>query len=122
MLYLALLELIAVPVFGVFFLDAWSGLGPLCAVLALVNLGLAVIGVLVSSMAVTSRARDLLGPLILLPLTVPLMIAAAGAAAPLLELGGPDYDDFGRWLAVLALYDMTFLLIGYAVYDFLLED
>jgi heme exporter protein B len=121
-IYLALLELVAVPVFAVFFLESWSGLGPLCAVLALVDLGLAVVGVLVSSLAVSSRARDLLGPLILLPLAIPLMIAAAGAAAPVLEAGGPDYDDFGRWLAVLALYDMTFLLIGYAVYDFLVED
>jgi heme exporter protein B len=120
--YLGLLELVAVPVFAVFFLDSWAGLGPLCGVLALVDLGLAVVGVLISSLAVASRARDLLGPLILLPLTVPLMIAAAGAAAPLLEAGGPDYDDFGRWLAVLALYDMTFLAIGYAVYDYLLED
>ena len=121
-IYLGLLELIAVPTFAIFFLDKWSGLAPLCAVLALVDLGLAVVGVLVSSLAVASRARDLLGPLILLPLAVPLMIAAAGAAAPLLEAGGPDYDDFGRWLTVLALYDMTFLLIGYAVYDYLLED
>jgi heme exporter protein B len=121
-IYLALLELIAVPVFAIFFLESWSGLGPLCAVLGLADLGLAVVGVLVSSLAISSRARDLLGPLILLPLAIPLMIAAAGAAAPLLEVGGPDYDDFGRWLAVLALYDMTFLLIGYAVYDFLLED
>jgi heme exporter protein B len=121
-LYLAMLELVAVPVFGVFFLDDWSGLGPLCAVLALTNAGLAVTGVLVSSLATSSRARDLLAPLILLPLVVPLMIAAAGGASPLLEAAGPEYDDFGRWLAVLALYDMTFLLIGYAVYDFLLED
>ena len=121
-IYLGLLELIAVPTFAIFFLDEWTGLGPLCAVLALADLGLAVVGVLVSSLAVASRARDLLGPLILLPLAVPLMIAAASAAAPLLEAGGPDYDDFGRWLTVLALYDMTFLLIGYAVYDYLLED
>jgi heme exporter protein B len=120
--YLVVLELIAVPVFGVFFLEDWSGLGPLTAVLALLDAGLAVIGVLVSSIAVSSRARDLLGPLILLPLAVPLMIAAAGAGAPLLEAGGPEYGDFGRWLAVLALYDVVFLLIGYAVYDFLLED
>ena len=121
-IYLVVLEVIAVPVFGVFFLDEWSGLAPLCAVLALLDAGLAVIGVLVSSIAVSSRARDLLGPLILLPLSVPLMIAAAGAGAGLLDAGGPDFADFGRWIAVLALYDVTFLLIGYAVYDFLLED
>ena len=125
-IYLVTLELIAVPVFGVFFLDEWSGLVPLCAVLALLDAGLAVIGVLVSSIAVSSRARDLLGPLILLPLSVPLMIAAAGAGAGLLDAGGVGrvdwWADFGRWLAVLALYDVTFLLIGYAVYDFLLED
>ena len=122
LVYLAALELVAVPVFGLFFLDEWAGLGPLCAVLALLDLGLAVIGVLVSSIAVSSRARDLLGPLILLPLSVPLMIAAAGAGSGLLDAGGPDYGDFGRWLAVLALYDVVFLLIGYAVYDYLLED
>ena len=121
-IYLVVLELIAVPVFGMFFLDEWAGLGPLCAVLVLLDLGLAVIGVLVSSIAVSSRARDLLGPLILLPLSVPLMIAAAGAGSGLLDAGGPEYGDFGRWLAVLALYDVVFLLIGYAVYDYLLED
>jgi heme exporter protein B len=121
-IYLVVLEAIAVPVFGVFFLEEWSGLGPLCAILALLDAGLAVTGVIVSSIAVSSRARDLLGPLILLPLAVPLMIAAAGAGAGLLEAGGPEYADFWRWIAVLALYDVTFLLIGYAVYDFLLED
>jgi heme exporter protein B len=121
-IYLVVLELIAVPIFGVFFLEEWSGLGPLCAILALLDAGLAVIGVIVSSIAVSSRARDLLGPLILLPFAVPLMIAAAGAGSGLLAAGGPEYDDFGRWLAVLALYDVTFLLIGYAVYDYLLED
>lgn len=121
-IYLVVLELIAVPVFGVFFLEEWSGLGPLCAVLVLLDAGLAATGVIVSSIAVSSRARDLLGPLILLPLAVPLMIAAAGAGAGLLDAGGPEYADFGRWIAVLALYDVTFLLIGYAVYDFLLED
>ena len=121
-IYLVVLELIAVPVFAVFFLDDWAGLGPLCAILALLDAGLAVIGVLVSSIAVSSRARDLLGPLILLPLSVPLMIAAAGAGSGLLAAGGPEYADFGRWLAVLALYDVVFLLIGYAVYEYLLED
>jgi heme exporter protein B len=120
--YLAALELIAVPVFAAFFLDTWSGLAPLAAVLALADLGLAVVGALVSSVAVSSRARDLIAPLLLLPLLVPLMIAAAQAAQPLLAARGPSYDDVGTWLAVLALYDLTFAAIGYAVFDFVVED
>jgi heme exporter protein B len=120
--YLLVLEAISLPVFAIFFLDSWSGLGPVAAVLALVDVGLAATGVVLSSIAANSRARDLLVPLVLLPLLVPLMIAAANAAAPLLAAGGPSYGGLGKWLAVLALYDMTFIAVGFAVYDFLLED
>jgi heme exporter protein B len=122
LVYLVALELIVVPVFAVFFLDSAAGLGPLVAVLLLADLGLAATGTVISSMAVNSRARDLLVPLVLLPLVVPLMIAATGATEHLLEAGGPGYDRFGTWLGVLGLYDSIFLLVGYAVFDFLLED
>jgi heme exporter protein B len=121
-IYLTALEAVAVPAFAILFLDQWTGLAPLIPVLLLANVGLAVTGTLVSAMAVNSRARDLLAPLILLPLLVPVMIAAAAAAEPLLAAGGPTYEGLGRWMGVLALYDVIFLLVGYAVYDFLLED
>jgi heme exporter protein B len=120
--YLVVLELIAVPIFAIFFLDSAAALAPLAGVLALTDLGLAATGVLVSSIAANSRARDLLVPLVLLPLLVPVMIGAANAAEPLLATGGPSYDGIGKWLAILALYDMTFVAVGFAVYDFLLED
>jgi heme exporter protein B len=120
--YLLVLEAVVVPVFAVFFLDSAAALAALAGVLALANLGLAATGTLISSMAVNSRARDLLTPLILLPLVVPLSIAATGAIEPLLAVGGPGYERFGTWLAVLGLYDLVFLLVGYAVFDFLLED
>jgi heme exporter protein B len=120
--YLLALELVAVPVFAALFLDGWGGLGPLAAVLVLVDLGLGAVGALVSSLAASSRARDLVGPLVLLPLLVPLMIAAAKAAEPLLAAGGPSFGGLGKWLAVLALYDLTFAAIGYAVFDFVIED
>jgi heme exporter protein B len=61
-------------------------------------------------------------PLVLLPLLVPVMIAAAGASQELLAAGGPSYDGVGKWLAVLGFYDMTFAAVGFAVYDYLLED
>jgi heme exporter protein B len=120
--YLLVLEVIAVPAFALFFLNSAAALGPLCAVILLADIGLAATGALISSMAVNSGARDLLVPLVLLPLAVPLMIAATGASEHLLEAGGVSYHRFGTWLAVLALYDLVFVLIGYAVFDFLLED
>jgi heme exporter protein B len=121
--FLAALEVIAVPAFGLFLLG--PSLGPalpgLIVVLALANLALAVIGTLVSAIAVQTRARDLTGPLIGLPLLIPALIATARAAGPLFAVhasGSPP----GKWLAVLGLYDLVFALLAYAVFDFLLED
>ena len=121
-IYLTALELVAVPLFAIFFLDTAAGLPPLIPVLLLANLGLALTGTLISTIATMSSARDLLTPLILLPLAVPVVIAAASAAEPILGADGPSYEHFGRWLAVLGLYDLTFLAVGYGVFDFLLED
>ena len=121
--FLAVLELIAVPAFGLLLLG--PSLGPplpgLIAVLALADLGLAVIGTLVSAIAVHTRARDLIGPVIGLPLLVPALIATARAAGPLLSSPGQTSPP-GKWIAILALYDLVFALLAYAVFDFLLED
>src|SRR6202012_6131473 len=82
--YLAALELIAVPIFALFFLNSAAALPPLVLVLVLADIGLASAGTLISSMAVNSRARDLLVPLVLLPLVSPRMIAATAATEPLM--------------------------------------
>lgn len=120
--YLAVLELLALPAFAFLFLESWEGLPALAVVLLAANVGLAAVGVLVSAIGVNSRARDVVVPLLLLPLSVPVMIASAGAAEPLLAAGGSSLEGAGKWLAMLALYDAVFLAIGYAVYDFVLED
>ena len=121
--YLVALELIAVPVFALFFLHSefWSGLPLLIAVALLADAGIAVVGVLLSSIAVNTRARDLLLPILLLPLTVPVVIAAASASKPLLSVPA-DTSGAGKWIAVLALYDAVFGLLAYALFDFLMED
>lgn len=121
--FLAVLEVIAIPAFGLLLLGPSLGrsLPGLIAVLALADLGIAVIGTLVSAIAVHTRARDLIGPVIGLPLMIPALIATARAAGPLLAAHGSSSPP-GKWLAVLALYDVVFALIAYAVFDFLLED
>jgi heme exporter protein B len=121
--FLAILEVIAVPAFGLLLLR--PSLGPILpqiiGVLVLTNLGIAVIGTLVSAIAVHTRARDLIGPIMGLPLLIPALIATARALAPLLTEHGP-YSIPGKWLAILSLYDVVFALLAYAVFDFLLED
>ncbi len=120
--YLCAIELVTVPVFALFFLTNFEGLLPLGLILVLANIGLASTGVVVSSMAVNSRARDLLTPLVLLPLIIPLMVAVTALTGALLEANGPDYERFWSWLTLVGLYDLIFLLVGYAIFDFLLED
>jgi heme exporter protein B len=122
-LFLIALEVIAVPAFSLFLLGPSLGpaLPPLIAVLVLADLGIAVIGTLVSALAVQTRARDVIGPVIGLPLLIPALIATARAIGPLLAPRGPAPLP-GKWLLILALYDLVFALIAYAVFDFLLED
>jgi heme exporter protein B len=121
--FLAALELAAVPVFAILLLapSPWPGLLELCLLLVLANTGIAVVGTLVGALAVQTRARDLIVPLLALPLMIPVVIAAARGTAPLwLEAGAEALP--GRWLAVLGLYDLVFGLLAYAIFDFLLEE
>jgi heme exporter protein B len=121
--YLAAVELVAVPAFAVLLLGPSPGpaLPGMIGVLALADAGIAVVGTLASALAIQTRARDLIAPLVALPLLVPVVIAGARATSPLLLEAGADPLP-GKWLAVLALYDVVFALLAYAVFDYLLED
>jgi heme exporter protein B len=122
--FLAALELVAVPAFALLLLgptppaSAWLRMAGL---LALLDLGVAVIGTLVSALAVQGRARELIVPIVGLPLLIPGLIAAARAVAPLLAAGAPGGVPL-KWVAVLGLYDLVFALLAFAVFDYLLED
>jgi heme exporter protein B len=122
-LFLVALELVAVPAFAILLLgpDPWQALPELLAVLLLADLGIAAIGALTSALAAETRVRELIVPLLFLPLMVPLLIAAAKATEPLLREVASS-EDLWRWLGLLSLYDVVFLLLAVAVFDYLLED
>ena len=122
-LYLVVLELIALPTFDLLLLGPGldGALPELLPILLLADLGLAAVGALVAALAIETRARDLIVPLLLLPMLVPVIIAAAQATEPLLT-GSQAPDDLAKWLGFLALYDVVFVLVSVAVFDFLLDD
>lgn len=122
-IYLVALELVALPAFALFFIESGflDALPQLALVAVLADVGIAVVGAMLASVAVHTRARDLLLPLLLLPLVLPVVIAAAAATEPLLSIPA-DTSVAGKWLAVLGLYDAVFALLAYALFDFLMEE
>jgi heme exporter protein B len=121
--YLATVEIVAVPAFAIMLLGPSPDVGALAQlvlVLALADAGVALVGTMVGALAVQTRARDLLVPLLALPLLIPVVIAAAKATTPLFAGDGGDVG--ARWLLMLGLYDLVFGLLAYAVFDFLVED
>ena len=121
--FLVAVELAAVPAFAILLLGPtpWDAVPELVAVLLLADLGVAVLGTLVGALGIQTRARELIVPILALPLMIPLVIAAARATSPLLLEAGAEALP-GRWLLVLGLYDLVFGLLAFAVFDFLLED
>ena len=122
--FLVALELVIVPVFAVLLLGPTPSPGDwlqIAGVLLALDVGIAVTGTLVSALAVQGRSRELIVPIVGLPLLIPGLIAAARAITPLLQLGATTGVP-GRWLGVLGLYDLVFALLAFAVFDYLLED
>jgi len=121
--FLCVVEIVAIPAFALLLLGPplTQGLAQLTLVIVLANAGIAIVGTLVAGLAIQTRARDLIVPLLALPLLVPVLLAAARCATPLLQDGGAQPLP-GNWIAILGIYDLLFGLIAYAVFDFLLED
>jgi heme exporter protein B len=122
-LFLCAVEVVAVPAFAILLLGPGLGgaLPELLVILVLGNLGVAVVGALVAALAAETRARELIVPLLLLPLLVPVLISCAQATEPFFR-PQPGPEDLARWLGLLTLYDVVFVLVSVAVFDFLLED
>lgn len=119
-LFLSTAEVVLVPVFAVLYNVSLAGVvGRLSLVIALGTLGLCITGTVFSAIAAHARMRELLLPLLLLPILAPLLIAAVEATASLFALQ-PGLDR--TWLALLAGFDIVFLTASWLLSDFLLEE
>jgi heme exporter protein B len=108
--FLALAEIVALPAFALFFQPvSWE----LVAGVALASVGFAAVGTLLAAMAAASRARELLLPLLFLPLVIPIVVGGVGASIA---------DDPGRYLGFLALYDLIFAILSWASFEYVVTE
>jgi heme exporter protein B len=107
--FLAVAEVVALPAFAAFF---YRVDGRTVAAVALADIGICAVGTLTGAMAVAGRARELLLPLLFLPLSIPIVVGGVGASA-----GGG-----GSYLAFLALYDAVFGLLAWASFEYVVAE
>ena len=108
--FLAVAELVALPAFSIFF----SGVdGATIAGVALADIGICAVGTLLAAMAAASRTRELLLPLLFLPLAVPIVVGGVGASV---------VEDGGRYLVLLAVYDVIFAIICWASFEYVVTE
>jgi heme exporter protein B len=108
--FLAVAEVVALPAFALFF----SGVnGATVAGVALADVGIAAVGTLLAAMASVSRARELLLPLLFLPLAIPVIVGGVGASV---------VHGSGRYLAFLALYDGVFAILCWASFEYVVTE
>ena len=108
--FLAVAEVVALPAFALFFSPVgWSTV----AGVLLADLGICAVGTLLAAMAAAGRARELLLPLLFLPLALPIVIGGVGASVA---------HGSGRYLAFLALYDAIFALLAWASFEYVVTE
>jgi heme exporter protein B len=112
---------VLLPVVAILYgIDLVAAAPALLLTLALGAIGFAAVGTFYAGVTVRLRAREVMLPLLMLPVIAPLLLAAVQATAA--ALGGDPFGELAAWLQLLAGYDLVMLLAGAAGYGFLLEE
>lgn len=121
-IFLAVLEIIIIPIFAVFFLKglAVSGWLSLILIIFLGNLGMCAVGTLLATISANTRAKDLLLPILYLPVMTPFMMQVVSYTNAI--FAGKGTGDMTSWLYLVTGFDIIFLLVGYALYDFVIGE
>ncbi len=115
-----LMELATIPIFVVLFSYDIKNIPGLIAVVILGTLGFIIVGTLLSALAVNTRMRELLLPVILFPVLIPVILSAVTATGKMLV--ADDIADMAGELQILAVYDIIFFVVAQLVFEYTIED
>jgi len=119
LIFILAVELVIVPLF-IFLFGVRFYLPLLLLVVLLGTIGFAGVGTLLSAMAVHTRSREVMLPIVLLPVTIPMVLAAVRASRMILD--GRALSDFWPWVSLLVLFDAVLLVVSYWTFDYIVEE
>ena len=119
LLFMILMEAIILPLYSLLY-NVNLFRPELIAVILLGSIGYVVVGTLLSAMAVQARTRDILLPILLFPVVLPVLVAAVRATTSILQ--GLPLEDYQAWLSLLIAYDVIFLGVAIVSFDYVVEE
>ena len=121
LIFILIIEIFTLPLFAVLFnVSLLPGLIPLVVILLLATLGFAAVGTLFSAIAINTRTREIMLPILLFPVEVPVILAAVNATAAVLN--GKDWAAIAGWLKILLAFDLLFVMVCYVTFEYVLEE
>jgi heme exporter protein B len=118
-LFMLVVEMVVVPIFSVLF-NVPLLRGSVLLVVVLGTIGYASVGTLFSTMAVNTRAREVMLPILLLPVSIPIFISAVNATAGL--LAGDPVSEVSSWLQLLVAFDAIIIAVSFMTFEFVVEE
>ncbi|MGB7950729.1 MAG: heme exporter protein CcmB [Candidatus Binatia bacterium] len=120
LILMVLVEIVVIPLFWILFnLSSWDLVPELFLIVLLGTVGFCVLGTLLSAVTLKARARELLFPLILFPLMVPVILATIRCMEAILRNG--ELGDALSWLRLLVGFDVIFLVVGVLIFEWVIE-
>jgi len=119
LIFMLIVEIIALPVFALLF--NVPVLSAQIVVLTLLStIGFVSIGTLFSAMSVNTRARELVLPVLFLPVISPVIISAVRGSG--LAISGEPWSGLATWFGIIAAFDAIFIIISFLVFSFVIEE
>jgi len=119
LVFMLIVEIIILPIYSVLYNTNLFQPGLLLVIL-LGSVGYVAVGTLLATMAVQTRTRDILLPILLFPLIIPVLIAAVRASGGFLQ--GLAFSEVQQWINLLIVYDVIFIAIAFMIFDFVVEE
>jgi heme exporter protein B len=119
LLFMLIVEAIALPLFAVLFNIPVISL-PIIVITLLTTIGFVAVGTLFSALAVNTKAREMVLPILFLPIVIPIIIAAVKATELALTHG--SWSDMGSWLQIILAFDVILTVVSFLTFDFVIVE
>ena len=118
LVFMLIVEGIALPIFAFLFNLVISL--QLIVITVLATVGFVAVGTLFSALAVNTKAREMVLPILFLPIVVPVIVSAVKASG--LALSGEPWSSLSSWLQIIVAFDAIFLVVSFLVFTFVIEE